>query len=108
MPFKKGDPNINRKGRIDGGFSITSLVKAKLQECPEGTDKTTYADKFIESVFKKAIDEGDVQMLKSVWAYMDGLPKETKDVNLEFGGKSEDEIKDEMIKIITDNLKHKE
>ena len=32
MPFSKGDPNINRKGRIDGGGGLKDYDRKKFQE----------------------------------------------------------------------------
>ena len=31
MPFKKGDPNINRKGRIDGGGGLKDYDRRKFK-----------------------------------------------------------------------------
>jgi len=31
MPFKKGDPNINRKGRIDGGGGLKAYDREKFR-----------------------------------------------------------------------------
>ena len=80
MPFKKNDKNINRKGRLDGGMSITAMVKRKLNQQivdKNGkTDGTTYADEIIEKIFNKATKDGDVHMLKMIWNYIDGLPKQ--------------------------------
>ena len=75
-----GPGNIaNPEGKPKGAFSITALVKAELQKCPPGEDQKTYARQFIEKLFQKAITDGDVNLIKTVWAYMDGLPKETKE-----------------------------
>jgi len=80
MPFKKGDPNINRKGRIDGGgINITKLLKEKLEEVPEGK-KESYKDIFIKTLLHKALIEKDLQSLKLIINYVDGLPKQ--DMNL--------------------------
>ena len=32
MPFTKGDPNINRKGRIDGGGGLKAYDRAKFNK----------------------------------------------------------------------------
>lgn len=79
MPFKKNDPNINRKGRPKGSLSITSLIKKKLEEIPEG-GKRSYAETLILRILNKAIKDGDVQMLKLIWNYVDGFPKQGLDV----------------------------
>ena len=75
MPFVKGDPNINRNGRPKG-ISITEMVRKKLGEVSDEKDRATYGDKIVEAILKKATKENDVQMLKAVWAYMDGQPKQ--------------------------------
>lgn len=77
--FKKGNPG---GGRPKGTFSITALVKEELQRCPDIKDKQTYADLIIKRIMSKAIKDGDGRMIERIWAYMDGLPKETRDLNI--------------------------
>jgi len=75
----------NPKGRPKGsGLSITSLVKKELEKCPEGEDKKTYADLIVKRILSKAIKDGDTRMIEKIWAYMDGMPKQKfeGDVNL--------------------------
>lgn len=78
MPFTKGDPNINRKGRIDGGdgFSITKMVRDELQNIEPKTKKT-WGELVLRRILLKATSEGDTTMLKSIWAYIDGMPKQS-------------------------------
>ena len=89
--FDKRPQDINKGGRPvgSGGFSITTLVKKKLQELPEGEDEKTYASIFIQTILDKAIKDNDVQMQKTIWAYMDGLPKQAVEgelnVNVSYG-----------------------
>lgn len=74
-PFKKGDPRINREGRPKGsGISITTEIKKKLAEIPDG-QKATYLELLINRIFKQAIQDGDQQMIKNIWNYVDGLPE---------------------------------
>lgn len=75
VPFKKGDPRINREGRPKGTFSLVEMIKNKLQEVPEGKDKT-YAQYFIEQLMKKAVIEGDTQMMRDMINRVDGMPKQ--------------------------------
>ena len=65
----------NPKGREPGSLSITSMIKEKLLEVPEG-QKKTYAEAFILKIMKKAIQDEDGFMIKQVWNYIDGMPKE--------------------------------
>lgn len=77
MPFVKGDERINREGRPVGskGLNLTSLMKAKLQEVPEGK-KETYSDLFVKTLLHKSLVEKDLQSLKLIMNYVDGLPKQ--------------------------------
>ena len=80
MPFKKGDPNINRKGRIDGGVSITTEIKRKLAEFSDVEEKKTHLQLLIQKIMDKALKEGDTVTIKQIWNYVDGLPKQSLDV----------------------------
>ena len=73
-PFVKGDPRINREGRPPGsGISITTEIKRKLEDVPAG-QKATYFELLINRIFKQAIQDGDQQMIKNIWNYVDGMP----------------------------------
>jgi len=80
MPFEKGDKNINRKGRTKGaGISITTEIKRKLEKIPEG-QKATYLQLLIDKILKKAVMDGNGDMIKQIWNYVDGKPKESVDL----------------------------
>lgn len=82
--FKKGESG-NPDGRPKGsGISITTEIKRKLEEVPEG-QKKTYLQLLISRIMKDAIQDGDGQMISKIWAYVDGMPKESKDITS--GGK---------------------
>jgi hypothetical protein len=82
MPFTKGDPNINREGRPKGSFSITSEIKKKLEEVPEG-QKKSYLLLLIDRIMKQAIIDGDSRMIEKIWAYIDGMPKQSLEMGLD-------------------------
>lgn len=65
-------------GRPKGSISITSAVKRKLEEIPEG-QKKSYLEAFVTSMFYKAINEKDVQAQKMIWDQVDGKAKESID-----------------------------
>ena len=69
-PGRSGNP----KGRPKGSLSITAVIKKKLEEVPEG-EKSTYLELLVEQILQRAIIEGDYQMIKQVWNYVDGTPK---------------------------------
>lgn len=84
MPFKPGDPNINREGRPVGSLSITSEIKKKLMQVEPKTKKT-WLELTITRILLKANNEGDTQMLKAIWSYIDGMPTQ----NIEASGSIE-------------------
>jgi hypothetical protein len=74
--FIKGNPG--GPGRPKGSFSLVEMIKNKLQEMPEGKDKT-YAEYFIEQMMKKSVIEGDTTMMKDMINRVDGMPKQAVD-----------------------------
>ena len=81
--FKEGVSG-NPAGKPKGSLSITAEIKKKLEEVPEG-QKKTYLQLLISRIMKDAIQDGDGQMISKIWAYVDGMPKESKDITS--GGK---------------------
>ena len=72
--FHTNPERINRNGRPKG-ISITEIVKKALEEKPKG-GKETYAELIKKRILNKAIVEGDIQMLKAIWSYIDGMPSQ--------------------------------
>lgn len=82
-PFKPGQSG-NPKGRPVGSVSITTEIKRRLLQMPKGQKgrKKTYLQILITKILKKAIMDGDSQMIKNIWNYVDGFPRE----KIEFTG----------------------
>lgn len=70
-----GNPAGKPKG---SGISITTEIKKKLKECPEGS-KATYLQLLLNRIFKSAIQDGDVAMIKDLINRVDGMPKQAID-----------------------------
>jgi hypothetical protein len=76
--FQPGNPG--GPGRPKGsGLNLTSLLKAKLEDIPENEHRT-YSAMFVETLLNKALVDGDLQSLKLIMNYVDGLPKQSIDL----------------------------
>lgn len=114
-PFKKNDPRINRKGRPKGSLSVVEAIKRKLQEETKDStieQKKTYLDVLITQIFKKAIAEGDVSMIKDIINRVDGLPikkieqmgKDGKAIRIDLGSFKDDELNERINKTKKDKI----
>lgn len=81
--FGDNPENINRNGRPKG-LSITEMVKEALEEIEPKTGKP-WKDLIVKRILIKAVNDGDQQMIKAVWQYIDGMPKQSTDITS--GGK---------------------
>ena len=70
--WKKGESG-NPNGRPAGSVSITAEIKKKLQEIPDGQQKS-YLELLINRILKQAVVDGNEQMIKQIWSYIDGPP----------------------------------
>ena len=75
--FKPGMSG-NPAGKPPGSISLTARIKKELEKIPEG-QKITYLDALVKQILKKAIADGDQQMIRLIWNYLDGIPSQTQD-----------------------------
>ena len=95
MVFTKGDPDINREGRPKGsGLSITTEIRRKLLELPENQRKS-YLELLVDRIMKQAIVDGDTRLIDRIWAYIDGMPKQSIEHGID---DTVEEIKVEIVK----------
>lgn len=81
QPFKKGkDPRRNLKGKPKGTIGLKARLREALDDIQKGTGKN-YAELFVEAMMKSGIKE-DGQSRRLILQYLEGMPKETKDVNV--------------------------
>ncbi len=82
--FRDNPENINKSGRpVGSGLNLTSSLKKKLEEVPEG-QKSNYSELFIETLLHKALVEHDFQSLRLIINYVDGMP--VQPIKGEFSG----------------------
>lgn len=77
--FKKGQIS-NPKGAPKKEESLTNLMQTFLQEIPTG-EKKTYKELFVRKCFALAM-KGDTPTMRLIWNYLEGMPRETKDLNI--------------------------
>jgi len=85
--FKKGNP-----GRPEGARNFTTKVREALEKVAEGNG-FTYEEALIKKIMFKAINEGDQSMIKLIWNYIDGMPKQSIDLGSEEAGEVLKELK---------------
>jgi hypothetical protein len=68
----------NYGGRPRGEVSLTSQIKQRLKEIPQG-EKETYLELITTSVVEGAL-KGDYRYIKLIWEHLDGTPRQAIEV----------------------------
>lgn len=69
-------------GRPAGSVSITTIIKRKLQEAPPGQRKML-AELLADKILDKAYVDGNENLIKEVWHYVDGMPNQKVDFGVD-------------------------
>ena len=77
QPGESGNPN----GRPKGSISITSAFKKRLRE--KSKENRENLLEFIDIIWEMAIKDKNEAMLRLIWNYVDGLPKQGVKFGLE-------------------------
>ncbi|MEI8345298.1 MAG: DUF5681 domain-containing protein [Candidatus Omnitrophota bacterium] len=104
-PFKKGESG-NPNGRPKGARSLSNLLREALQKIGEGNQEP-YDILLIKRVMKMAIADGNEQMVKLVWSYMDGMPVQKTETDITTKGESVISLSAEVIALAEEQLKKK-
>lgn len=73
MPFKKGQPSANPKGRPIGSISLVDVLRRKLGEVPAGTSNTraeAIVDAYLADVMTKP------ELKRDIFDRIDGKPQQ--------------------------------
>lgn len=78
MPFKKGDPRINRKGRPRKGGALTDLIKKELER-REGDNIRTNKE-IIADILVKEATKGNLQAIDRIYDRIEGKAVSIMDI----------------------------
>ena len=75
MPFKKGDPRINRLGRPKKGETISDLLlnQLNIKDVSNGYEKIQRKEAILERLIQLAL-KGDLNAIKYIVDRIDGTP----------------------------------
>lgn len=102
--FKKGQSG-NPKGRPPGSVSITTEIKKRLQEMPNG-QKKTYLELLISRILKLGVVDGNEQMIKIIWNYVDGMPNQLLEADINVVTSEANKAKEALKNILNRSLKN--
>jgi len=77
--FPKGVSGHPEGRTVGSGLSLTTEMKRKLAEVPKGS-KASNLEMLIEKIFDMALKEKNEQIIKQIWNYIDGMPKQSNDI----------------------------
>jgi len=86
--FATHPQNINTKGRPPLGQSMTELMREFLDGVEEG-QKVTRKQQLIRKIALLAYKDGDLNAIKMIWNYIDGMPNQKTEITGEGGGSLE-------------------
>ena len=94
--FKPGQSG-NPKGKPKGTISITSKVKELLQKMAktQSGEEKERLETLVINILYMAINERNEAMIKLIWNYVDGLPKQAVELSGEI---TKTEVSDEELK----------
>lgn len=93
QPGQSGNPD----GRPPKGYSITEMMRERMNEVDQETGKT-YRELLVNRLLKLAIRKGDITAIKLVIQYLDGMPLQRTDITS--SGKPVHQLSNETLSMI--------
>jgi hypothetical protein len=84
MPFKPGDPTINRKGRPKKDEGMTDILRAaglKADVMSNGT-KIERRQALAEALWQSALIDKNLASIKYIYDRLEGMPRASVDMDL--------------------------
>ena len=78
MPLKKGDLNINRKGRPPKGWAWSEILEDVGEQVEEKSGKK-FKELVSEKLWKECIN-GNILAIKELFNRMEGMPKQQTEI----------------------------
>lgn len=78
LPGNTANPN----GRPKGTLSLVKILKDELERVPDG-EKLSYAEAFIKKIIKQALMDGDQHSQRLIMNYIEGLPKQPVELDMD-------------------------
>jgi len=84
IPYKPGQSG-NPAGRPKGSLSLITLLKQQLDEIQKTQtgDKRARAETLVRNIVYAAINERDKDMIKLIFNYIEGMPRQGMDIKHE-------------------------
>ncbi len=90
--WKKGESG-NPAGKPKGTRSLTTLLREAMIKVGKG-ESEPYDEQLIKKVLDMATKQGNEAMIRLCWNYLEGMPKETKEID--FKGEVPPEEKEKL------------
>lgn len=104
MPFKPGDPNINRNGRPRKGNTLTEALSkyAEMQDAEVNGIKVTRKEALALIIWEKALQEKNSVFINIIYDRLEGKPIQKNEISgvdgkpIEYKDYSDEELDQEL------------
>lgn len=93
LPGRSGNP----AGKVEGTKNFTTKVREALLKLADESDPDSPTVEYllIQRIIKMAVEQGNEQMIKLMWNYLDGMPTQKNVLEHHVGDKTLEDLLDE-------------